>query len=78
MLLCKQDGTKAMSESKVGKLVGKFKDGRTNVHDEERSVQPYVIIDDLMQTVETKIRANRSFTITTLSLEFIDVSQLVV
>ncbi|GFW49431.1 mariner Mos1 transposase [Trichonephila clavipes] len=48
----------AMSDSKVRK-VRKFKDGRTNVHDEERSDPPSVITDYLMQTVETKIRENK-------------------
>ncbi|GFS85468.1 HTH_48 domain-containing protein [Trichonephila clavipes] len=66
-------GTEAMSDSKVRKWVRKFKDGRTNVHDEERSGQPSVITVDLMQAVETKVRENRRFTITTLSLEFPDV-----
>ncbi|GFU23578.1 HTH_48 domain-containing protein [Trichonephila clavipes] len=48
-------GTESMSDSKVRKWVRKFKDWRTNVHDEERSGWPSVIIDDLMQAVETKI-----------------------
>ncbi|GFV37856.1 histone-lysine N-methyltransferase SETMAR [Trichonephila clavipes] len=45
-------GTEAMSDNKIRKWVGKFKNGRTNVHVE--------------------------FTITTLSLEFPDVSRSVV
>ncbi|GFX72847.1 mariner Mos1 transposase [Trichonephila clavipes] len=36
------NGAKAMSDSKVRTWLRKFKDGRTNVHDEERSVQPSV------------------------------------
>ncbi|GFX26603.1 histone-lysine N-methyltransferase SETMAR [Trichonephila clavipes] len=71
-------GTEAIRDSKVRKWVRKFKDGRTNVHDEERSGRPSVITDDLMQAVETKIRDNRRFTITTLPLEFPEVSQSVV
>ncbi|GFX10012.1 uncharacterized protein TNCV_4101511 [Trichonephila clavipes] len=67
-----------MSDSKFRKWIKKFKDGRTNVHHEERSSRPSVITDDLMQAVETKIRENRRFTITTLSLEFPDVSRSVV
>ncbi|GFV45622.1 hypothetical protein TNCV_127661 [Trichonephila clavipes] len=47
-------GTEAMSDSKVRKWVRKFKDGWTNVHDEERSGRSPVIIDDLLQAVETK------------------------
>ncbi|GFU35788.1 uncharacterized protein TNCV_1083521 [Trichonephila clavipes] len=71
-------GTKAMSDSKARKWVRKFNEGRTNVLDEERSSRSSVITDDLMQAVETKIRGNRRFTISTLSLEFPDVSQSVV
>ncbi|GFT61514.1 dimethylglycine dehydrogenase, mitochondrial [Trichonephila clavipes] len=44
-------GTDAMSDSKVRKWVRKFKDGRTNVHDEECSGWLSVITDDLMQAV---------------------------
>ncbi|GFS63282.1 mariner Mos1 transposase [Trichonephila clavipes] len=71
-------GTEAMSGSKVRKWVGKFKDGQTNVHDEERSGRPSLITDDLMQAVEAKIRENRRFTITLLLMEFLDVSRSVV
>ncbi|GFV88194.1 hypothetical protein TNCV_3243431 [Trichonephila clavipes] len=60
-------GTEAMSDSKARKLVRKFKDERTNVHDEERSGRPSAITDDLMQGTETKIRENRRFKLTTFS-----------
>ncbi|GFT18999.1 uncharacterized protein TNCV_3212321 [Trichonephila clavipes] len=69
-------GTKAMSDSAVRKWVRKFEDGR-NVHDEERSGLPFVITNNLMQAVETKIRENRRFSTMTPSLEFTDVSQSV-
>ncbi|GFX84710.1 HTH_48 domain-containing protein [Trichonephila clavipes] len=71
-------GTEAMSDSKVRKWVRKFKDGRTNVHEEDHSGLSSVITDDLIQVVETKIRENRRFTTNTLSLEFPDVSRSVV
>ncbi|GFY15592.1 hypothetical protein TNCV_1282401 [Trichonephila clavipes] len=48
-------GIKAMTDSKVQKWARKFKDERTNVHDEERSGQPSVVTDDLMQAVEVEI-----------------------
>jgi hypothetical protein len=32
-----------------------FKDGQTDVHDEERSGQPSVVSDDLVQSVDQKI-----------------------
>ncbi|GFU45953.1 hypothetical protein TNCV_5102511 [Trichonephila clavipes] len=50
-------GTEAISDSKVRKWVKKFKDGGTSVQDEESSGWSSVITDDLMQAVETKIRA---------------------
>ncbi|GFU86550.1 HTH_48 domain-containing protein [Trichonephila clavipes] len=52
-------GTEVMSDSKVRKWVRKFRDKRTNAHDEERSGRPSVITDDLMQAVETKIHENK-------------------
>ncbi|GFV02944.1 uncharacterized protein TNCV_2744071 [Trichonephila clavipes] len=67
-----------MSDSKVQKWVTKFKDGRINVHGEDRSCRPSVITDDLMQAVETKIHENMRFTITTLSFKFPDVYRSVV
>ncbi|GFV72880.1 hypothetical protein TNCV_5047981 [Trichonephila clavipes] len=58
------------------KRARKFKDRRKRVPDEERSGP--VITDDLMQAIETKIRENRRFTISNLSLEFPDISRSVV
>jgi len=55
-----------------------FKEGRTNVHDEERNGRPSVITDDLMEKVNTTIRGNRRFTISELSLKFPQVSRSVI
>ena len=55
-----------------------FKEGRTNVHDEERSGQRSVIKDDLVEKMNTTIRGNRRFTISELSLEFPQVSRSVI
>ncbi|GFT51722.1 HTH_48 domain-containing protein [Trichonephila clavipes] len=46
-------GTEAMSDCKFRKLFKKFKDGRTNFHDEKRSDRSSVITDDLMQAFES-------------------------
>ena len=43
----------------VIKWVRAFKDGRTNVHDEERSGRPSVVNEDLVQKVDEKVRENR-------------------
>jgi hypothetical protein len=40
-----------------------FKDGQTNVHDEERSGQPSVVSDDLVQSTDQKICGRWHFTI---------------
>ena len=40
-----------------------FSEGRTDVHDEQRSGRPSLISDDLLQEIEGEIRANRRVTI---------------
>nr|XP_060640821.1 protein FAM32A isoform X1 [Anolis sagrei ordinatus] len=75
--ICEVYGDTVMSESKVRKWVRQFKDGRDNVHDEDRSGRPSLITDDLVASVEARIRENRRFTITGLSNEFPDVSRSV-
>ncbi|RZF32901.1 hypothetical protein LSTR_LSTR004292 [Laodelphax striatellus] len=52
-----------MSDGMVRKWV---RDGRTNVHDEERSGRPSVVNEDLVQKVDEKVRDNRRFTISSL------------
>jgi hypothetical protein len=47
-----------------------FKDGRTNVHDEEQSGRPSVVSDDLVQSVDQKISERWHFTISELSCTF--------
>jgi hypothetical protein len=44
-----------------------FKDGRTNVHDEERSVRPSVVSGDLVQSVHQINCERKRFTISELS-----------
>ncbi|GFV57537.1 HTH_48 domain-containing protein [Trichonephila clavipes] len=41
-------GENIMSDGMVWKWVRAFKDGRTNIHDEERSGRPSVITDELI------------------------------
>ncbi|GBL96467.1 hypothetical protein AVEN_229921-1 [Araneus ventricosus] len=59
-----------MSGGMVRKWVRVFKDGRTNVNEEERSGRPSVITEDLVQKVDGKVREIRRFTISSLSNEF--------
>jgi hypothetical protein len=47
-----------------------FKDGWTNVHDEELSDWPSVVSDDLVQSVDQNICKRWCFTVPELSCEF--------
>lgn len=51
-----------MSDSMVGDEWRLFNEGRTNVHDEERTGRPSLVNDVLVQ-VEKKIHENRRFVI---------------
>jgi len=64
-----------MSNSVVWRWVQLFNEGRENVHDDPRSGQPSVVNEDLVHAVEKKIRENRRFTITSLSLHFPQISR---
>lgn len=66
-----------MSDSAVRKWCRLFGEGRTNVHDEERSGRPYVINDDLVEKINKKVRENRRSTITQLSECFPQISRTV-
>ncbi|XP_046676126.1 histone-lysine N-methyltransferase SETMAR-like [Homalodisca vitripennis] len=69
-------GPNAMNDSKVRKWVRGFKDGRENVHDEPRSGRPSVITEDLVKAVDENIREDRRFTVSSLAIEFPNVSTL--
>ncbi|GFV27142.1 HTH_48 domain-containing protein [Trichonephila clavipes] len=47
-----------------------FKNGRINVHDEEKSGRPSIVTYELVAKVHETIRENCRFTITELSLSF--------
>lgn len=64
-----------MNGSSIRKWCFQFKNGRTNVHDEEKSGRPSTVTDELLAKVDEKIRENRRFTITELSLSFPQVSR---
>jgi len=56
-------GEHVMNAASARKWCTMFRNGRTDVHDAERSRQPSVIIDALKQKVDRIIRENRHFTI---------------
>jgi hypothetical protein len=64
-----------MSEGTVRQWCRVFKDGRTNVHDEDRSGRPSVVSEDLVQSVDQKICERRRFTISELSCAFTQISR---
>jgi len=66
--LCDVYGEDAMSSLVVWRRVQLFNEGRENVHDDLWSGRPSVVNEVLVHAVEEKIRENRRFTITSLSL----------
>ncbi|GBL97177.1 hypothetical protein AVEN_144615-1 [Araneus ventricosus] len=52
-----------------------FKNGRTNVHDEDRNGRSSLVTDELTVKIDEKIRGNRLFTIIEFSLEFPQISR---
>jgi phosphopentomutase len=71
-------GEHVMNAANVRKWCAKFRNGRTDVHDAERSGRPSVITDALKQTVNRIIRENRHFTISEVYEQCLDVSRTVV
>jgi transposase len=72
--LCTVYGQNVMSEGTVRQWCEMFKDGQTNVHEEERSGRPTVVSDDLVRSVDQKICKRWCFTISELSCEFPQIS----
>jgi len=73
--LCDVYGEHAMSSSTVRRWVRLFNEGRENFHDDPRSGRPSVVNEDLVCAIEEKIRENRRFTTTSLSLHFPQISR---
>jgi len=57
--LCDVYGEHAMSSSVVQRWVRLFNEGRENVHDDQWGGRPTVVNENLVHTVEEKIRENR-------------------
>ena len=51
-----------MNRQNVTKWCRECSEGRTDVHDEQKSGRPSLISDDLLQEIEGEIRANRRVT----------------
>jgi len=63
-------GDNVMSDGMVRKWVRMFIGGRENVHGEARSGRPSLVNDDLVRKVNERVRDDRRFTISDLSLHF--------
>lgn len=75
--LCQVYGENIITEAAVRQWCIMFKNGRTTVHDEERSGRPSVVTDELICRVDARVRANRRFTLTELAQEFPEISRSV-
>ncbi|GFW06350.1 HTH_48 domain-containing protein [Trichonephila clavipes] len=73
--VCEVYGNNVMNESSIRKWCIQFKNGRTNVHDEEKSGRPSIVTDELVAKADEKIRENHRFTITKLTHSFPQVSR---
>jgi len=73
--ICQVYGDNAMSDGMVRKWVRMFNEGRENVHDEVRSGRPSLVNDVLVRKVNERVRGDRRFPISDLSLHFPQISR---
>ena len=73
--ICQVYGDNAMSGGMVRKWVRMFNEGRENVHDEARSGRSSLVNDDLMRKVNERVRDDRRFTISDLSVHIPQISR---
>ena len=73
--ICQVYGDNAMNDGMIREWVRMFKEGRENVHDEARSGRPSLVNDDLVRKVNERVRDDRLFTISDLSLHFPQISR---
>ena len=69
--LCKVYGNGVMSEGGVRQWCIILKNGRTNVHDEERSGRPTIVTDELVAKINEKIHENRRSQLRSSRLSFL-------
>ena len=73
--ICQVYCDNVMSDGMVRKWVRMFNEGRENVHDEARSGRPSLVNDDLVRKVNERLRDDRQFTISDLSVHFPQISR---
>jgi len=64
-----------MSDSCVTEWYRKFRDGRTDVHDEDGQERHSIVTDELVQKVDQCLRGKCRFTISELSEDFLQTSR---
>ena len=74
--ICQVYGDNAMSDGMVRKWVRMFNEGQENMHDEARSGRPS-LVNHLVCKVNERVRDDRRFTISDLSLHFPHISRTV-
>jgi len=73
--ICQVYGDNAMSDGMVRKWVRIFNEGRDNLYDEAQSGRPSLLNDDWVRKVNERVRDDRRFTISDLSLHFPQISR---
>jgi len=73
--ICHVYGDNVMSDGMVRKWARMFNEGRENVHDEARSGRPSLVNDDWVRKVKERVRDDRRFTVSDLSLHFPQISR---
>jgi len=73
--ICQVYGDNAMSDGMVRKWVRMFNEGRGNVHGGARSGRPSLVNIDLVRKVNGRVRDDRIFAVSDLSLQFPQISR---
>jgi len=73
--ICQVCGDNGMSDGMVRKWVRMFNVGRENVHGEAQSGRLSLVNDDLVRKVNERVRDDRRFTISKLSLHYPHISR---
>ncbi|KAG5319264.1 SETMR methyltransferase, partial [Pseudoatta argentina] len=68
-------GDKGMNRTSVFKWCREFKNGRTSVHDDQRSGSPSILTDDIVEKIENALRDDRRLTVDELSAMFPQISR---
>ena len=73
--ICQVYGDNAMSDGMFRECVQMFNEGGENAHDESRSGRPSLVNYDLVRKLNERVRDDRRFTISDLSLHFPQISR---